>query len=175
VVADLPQRLAAATLLGVSVAVIPLAVGVAILQYRLFDIDLLINRALVYGSLTALLGVTYVVVVGLLELGTSRFAGQGSDLALALSTLVIAALFQPLRRRVQAAIDRRFYRGKYDAQRAIAEFGATVRSELDPEELNARLVAVVRETMRPRVVTLWSVGRTTEPGAREAGGAEARP
>lgn len=157
VVTDLPQRLAAAALLGLSVAIIPLAVGVAILQHRLFDIDLLINRTLVYGVLTVLLGATYLVVVGLLELGASLVAWQGSDVALVLSTLVIAALFQPWRRQVQAAIDRRFYRGKYDAQRAIAAFGQTIRAEFDPDQLHARLLALVDETMRPRSVSLWSV------------------
>jgi hypothetical protein len=159
-VLDLPLRLAAATLLTISVALIPLAVGVAILQYRLFDIDVLIHRTLVYGVLTALLGATYFVVVGLLELGTSLFAGRGSDVAIVLSTLLIAALFQPWRRRVQAVIDRRFYRAKYDAQRAIAAFGETLRSELDPDQVSDRLLTLVDETMRPRTVSLWGVRRS---------------
>jgi hypothetical protein len=167
-VLDLPLRLAAAALLTVSVALIPLSVGVAILQHRLFDIDVLIHRTLVYGALTVLLGATYLALVGLLELSTSFFfGGQGSDVALILSTLLMAALVQPWRRRVQTVIDRRFYRARYDAQRAIESFGETLRSELDAELLRVRLLALVDETMRPRSATLWDVRQTAERDVSE--------
>jgi hypothetical protein len=139
-------------------AAIPIAVGIAILRYRLFDIDLIINRTLVYGSLTALLAALYFVgVVGTQAL-VNVLTGQAqreSPAVIVVTTLVIAALFQPLRRSIQRFIDRRFYRTKYDAARALANFGATLRSEVELEALHEHLVAAVEETMQPERVSLW--------------------
>jgi uncharacterized membrane protein YidH (DUF202 family) len=140
---------------GLLVAPVPVATGIAILRYRLFDIDRLINRTLVYGSLTAVLIATYVALVvgtqALFRLAT----GQTSELAIVVSTLAIAALFQPLRRRIQDAIDRRFYRRKYDAQKTVAAFAARLREGMAPEELRGELLRVVRETVQPTQVGLW--------------------
>jgi hypothetical protein len=136
---------------------LPLTIGVAILRYRLYDIDVLINRTLVYGSLTALLAGLYVGLILALQALVRAVTGSISQqpLVLVASTLVIAALFQPLRRRLQNVIDRRFYRRKYDARRTIANFSATLRGEVDLTELSERLVAVVEETMQPAHVSLW--------------------
>jgi hypothetical protein len=138
---------------------ISLGVGIAILRARLYDIDLLINRALVYGSLTAILALVYVVgVVGSQAIvGDITHAGeQGqSPLSIVVTTLVIAALFQPLRRRLQGLIDRRFYRTKYDAEKTLVAFSATSRNEVDLNELREQLLEVVRETMQPAHVSLW--------------------
>jgi hypothetical protein len=134
---------------------LPIAVGVAILRYRLYDIDLVINRTLVYGSLTALLAATYLGGVVLLQ-GTFRaLTGQESQLAIVASTLLIAALFVPLRRRVQGFIDRRFYRHKYDATRTLQDFSARLREKTDLDSLDIELLAVVRETVHPEHVSLW--------------------
>jgi hypothetical protein len=134
---------------------IPTAVGLAILKYRLYDIDLLINRTLVYGSLTVFLAAVYVGSVVVLQGALRALAGQESQLAVVASTLFIAALFNPLRRRVQAFVDRRFYRRKYDAAKTLAAFSAKLRDETDLDALNAELVGVVRETMQPAHVSLW--------------------
>src|SRR5579871_321175 len=136
---------------------IPLSIGFSILRYRIYDIDLLINRALVYGSLTALLGALYAgLIIGLESLaGLVGGTAAQNPLVLVISTLAIAALFQPARRRLQAFIDRRFYRQKYDAEKALAAFSATLRQEVDLEELRARLLAVVQETIQPAHVSLW--------------------
>jgi hypothetical protein len=134
---------------------LPIAVGVAILRYRLYEIDLVINRTLVYGSLTALLAATYLGGVVLLQ-GTFRaLTGQESQLAIVASTLLIAALFVPLRRRVQGFIDRRFYRHKYDATRTLQDFSARLREKTDLDSLDIELLAVVRETVHPEHVSLW--------------------
>jgi hypothetical protein len=139
----------------VAILLIPLSIGFSILRYRLYDIDVLINRTLVYGSLTALLAVVYFgLIFGLQSLFQGMFH-QDNKVAIVVSTLVIAALFQPLRRRLQAIIDRRFYRRKYDARRTIANFSATLRAEVDLTELSEQLVAVVEETMQPAHVSLW--------------------
>ena len=138
-----------------SFAGVPIAIGFAILKYRLYDIDLLINRALVYGSLTAMLILVYVGgVVGLQ--GVFRgLTGQESTLAIVASTLVIAALFNPLRRRVQAFVDRRFYRRKYDAAKTLAAFNARLRDETDLDTLGRDLMGVVRDAIQPEHVSLW--------------------
>jgi hypothetical protein len=141
-------------LLGASPAV---AIGIAILRYRLWDIDVIINRTLVYGSLTILLVGLYVGLILALQVLVRAVTGNISQqpLVLVASTLVIAALFQPLRRRLQNVIDRRFYRRKYDAARVLAAFSATLRTEVDVDTLREHLLAVVQETMQPSHVSLW--------------------
>jgi hypothetical protein len=136
---------------------IPVSIVIAMLRYRLFDVDVLLNRTLVYGALTAMLAALYFgVVVGLQALvGTVNRAASHSPVIIVASTLLIAALFNPLRQRLQAFIDRRFYRRKYDAAKTLAAFGQTLRTETDLAEPSAQLVAVVQETMQPTHVSLW--------------------
>ncbi|HEU5199244.1 MAG TPA: hypothetical protein VFU32_06385 [Ktedonobacterales bacterium] len=138
-------------------AIIPLSIAIAILRSRLWDIDALINKALVYGLLTALLAALYAgLIIGLESLaGAIGGTSAQQPVVLVISTLAIAALFQPLRRRLQALIDRRFYRRKYDAARTLAAFSATLRGEVDLSQLRAHLLAIVEETMQPTLVTLW--------------------
>ena len=138
-----------------SFAALPVAIGLAILRYRLYDIDLVINRTLVYGSLTATLVLLYAGSVVSLQYVFRALTGGESQLAIVASTLVIAALFNPLRRRVQNFIDRRLYRRKYDAQKTLSAFSKTLREETDLEALNGELLSVVRETMQPEHVSLW--------------------
>jgi hypothetical protein len=136
---------------------LPIAVGVAILRYRLYEIDLIINRTLVYGPLTATLALTYFGGVAATQLVFRALTGQQQQpqLAIVASTLVIAALFNPLRRRIQAFIDRRFYRSKYDARKTLDAFSASLRDETDLDALNDELVSVVRETIQPAYLSLW--------------------
>jgi hypothetical protein len=134
---------------------IPIALGIAILRYRLYDIDILINRTLVYGTLTTLLVALYFGAIVLLQSVFVALTGEQSTLAVVASTLLIAALFIPLRRRVQSFIDRRFYRKKYDARKTLEAFSAQLRNQTDPYALGDDLVGVVRETMQPAHVSLW--------------------
>jgi hypothetical protein len=136
---------------------IPVAAGIAILRYRLYDIDILINRTLVYGALTALLATIYFGGVAATQAIFRTLTGQERQpqLAIVVSTLVIAALFNPLRRRIQGFIDRRFYRSKYDARKTLEEFSTKLRDETNLDSLSDDLVGVVRETMQPTHVSLW--------------------
>ena len=134
---------------------LPTAVGVAVLRYRLYEIDLLVNRTLVYAPLTAALVFVYVVGVIVLQYAFRTITGQQSQLAVVASTLAIAALFSPLRRWTQQFVDRRFYRRKYDAQKTLAAFSARLREETDLDALEDTVVGVVRDTMQPEHVSLW--------------------
>jgi hypothetical protein len=137
--------------LGTCVALLPLATGAAVLRYRLYDLDRIISRTLAYGLLTVLLGGGYAGVV----LGLGQLLGRDSSLVVAGATLAVAALFQPARRRIQRAVDRRFNRRRYDAARTIAAFSARLRQEIDLDTLSAELLAVIDQTMQPASASLW--------------------
>jgi len=139
----------------IGLAGMPIAMGIAIARYRLYEIDLITNRTLVYGLLTAMLVTLYFGGIVVLQRVFVLLTGQQSTLAIVASTLLIAALFTPLSRRIQSFIDRHFYRSKYDARKTLEAFSATLRDETDLEALSDDLVGVVRETMQPAHVSLW--------------------
>jgi hypothetical protein len=133
---------------------IPIAAAIAILRYRLYDIDLVIERTLVYGAVSATLAATYIAAVVLLQALLRPVTG-GSEVAIALSTLLVVALFQPIRRRAQDAVDRRFYRARYDAARTIDAFSARLRGDVELDSVRADLIAVIHETIHPAHASVW--------------------
>jgi hypothetical protein len=145
-----------------SLLLVPVSIALAVLRYRLWDIDFLINRALLYSTLTVVLGLVYFGGVTLLQGAFRAFIGEESQLAIVASTLGIASLFEPLRRRVHAFIDRSFYRRKYDARKTLEAFSAKLRDETDLDALSGDLVGVVRETMQPEHVSLWLKPETAQ-------------
>ena len=149
---------------SLSFLLVPFSIGVAVLRSHLFDIDILINRTLVYGLLTAMLALVYFGSIVVLQRIFIGLTGEQSTLAVVASTLVIAALFNPLRRRIQGFIDRRFYRSKYDAAKTLEAFSAKLRNETDLDALSDDLVGVVRETMQPAHVSLWLRPETAQKG-----------
>jgi hypothetical protein len=153
----------------VGIVCLPIAVGTAILRHGLYEIDIIINRTLVYGSLTLMLVVVYFGGVTTTQALFQTLTGQQQQpqLAVVVSTLAIAALFNPLRHRIQSFIDRRFFRNKYDARKILEAFSTSLRDETDLEALDAELVSVVRETMQPEHVSLWLIHGTSRNGARE--------
>jgi hypothetical protein len=165
VVGYLPE-IVSNVLFGVVLIALPTAIGIAVLRYRLYDIDLVINRTLVYGPLTAMLALFYLGGVVSMQYAFRTLTGQESQVAIVASTLAIAALFNPLRRRVQAFVDRRFYRRKYDARKTLEDFSTKLKNETDLESLNNDLVGVVRETMQPEHVSLWLRPDTVPKGGQ---------
>lgn len=151
----LGQPLIDANALGLAVLPFPVILAIAVLRYQLFDIDIIIRRTLIYGALTAILALVYFGSVVVLQVLFRAVTGQSAEIAIILSTLAIAGLFAPMRRRIQELIDRRFYRRKYNAQQVLAAFGARVRDEVDLNKLTDELLGVVDETVQPTRVSLW--------------------
>jgi hypothetical protein len=138
-----------------AILLIPISIGIAVLRYHLFDIDLIINRTLVYLTLTVILAVFYEGTIVVLQNLLRVLTGQESQVTVVASTLTIAAMFEPLRRRIQGLVDRAFYRRKYDAEKTLEAFSAKLKNETDLEALNDELVGAVRDTMQPAHVSLW--------------------
>jgi peptidoglycan/LPS O-acetylase OafA/YrhL len=151
VVVDTKATVVLLVALGVCMALLPLAIGVAILRYRLYDLDRLISRALAYGLLTLLLASGYAALV----LGLGQLLGQDSSLVVAAATLAVAAVFQPARRRIQQGVDRRFNRRRHDAAQTIATFSTRLRDQVDLTTLTSELLTVVDQTMQPTRASLW--------------------
>jgi hypothetical protein len=151
-VAPIPPVISSLTTL--SWGLLPLSAAIAILRYRLYDIDVVIERTLVYGVVTVLLGATYVTTVVVLQ-GLLRPLTEGSEIAVAMSTLFVVALFQPIRRRAQDAIDRRFYRARYDAARTIDAFSVRLRRDVDLDSVRTDLIAVIHDTIHPAHASVW--------------------
>jgi hypothetical protein len=149
---------------------LPATMAIAIQRYRLWDFDLIIRRTLIYSALTGVLALVYFGSVVLLQSLFRALTGQGSQIAVVASTLAIAALFNPLRRRIQAIIDRRFYRRKYDAEQVLAAFSERLRDEVDLDRLAETLIPIVKETMQPAHVSLLMVN--SEPGSPGLPGAD---
>ena len=144
-----------------ALALLPVSIGIALLRYRLFDIDVLINRTLVYGIVTALLAGAFAALSVMTQRLTLAVTGQESEAAVVVAALIVTALFQPLRSRVQTLVDRRFYRAKYDLSRTLEQFASQVRDEVELERLTNSLVGVVQETMQPAHASLWLRPRAT--------------
>ena len=161
---EVSRRMLSMLLMDAFMLAIPISIGIAVLRSRLFDIDVIINRTLVYGSLTATLVAVYFAVIVVLQRVFVVLTGQQSTLAVVASTLAIAALFNPLHSRIQSFVDRRFYRRKYDARKTLEAYSAKLRSETDLEALNDELMEVVRETMQPAHVSLWLRPDTASKG-----------
>ena len=161
---SLVVRLVGITVMALATLIFPISFVVAILRYRLWDIDVIINRTLVYGALTGTLIVIYLFGVALLQSIFRSLTGQGDQLAIVATTLAIAALFNPLRGRIQAVIDRRFYRRRYDAARALAAFSGTVQDEVELEDVSQALLRLVVDTVQPSQSSLWlrDVGEKSE-------------
>jgi hypothetical protein len=168
-----PQNRVMELLYGLVVALVPVAAGVAVLRYRLYDIDRLVNRTLVYGTLTALLGAVYAGAVLILGWLSGGLGAEPPSWAVAGATLAVAAVFQPARRRTQAVVDRRFNRRRYDAAETIRAFSTRLRDQIDLDTLAAELVAVVDQTMEPTQVSLWL--RPSVHGSSAAARGQARP
>ena len=145
----------------------PIAIGIAILRYRLYDIDIIIRRTVTYSILTAILGAVYFGIVLLSQQLFRSVTGQNSEIAIIVSTLAIAILFVPLRRRIQDFLDRRFYRRKYDAQQVLAQFAKTARDETDIDKLTNELMRVVDETMQPESVSVWLKKTNVKPSEHQ--------
>jgi hypothetical protein len=151
---DSTANYVARVIIVLALGTLPVAIGIAMLRYRLYDIDVLVNRALVYGAVSAALVGTYFAVVILIQALLRPFT-SGSELAVAASTLIVIALFQPLRRRVQETVDRRFYRSRYDSARTVDAFSARLRDQVELDAVRADLVGVVHETVRPAHAGVW--------------------
>lgn len=150
-------------LITIFALILPLSFALSILRYRLWDIDLIFNRGLIYGSMTILLALIYFGTISLLQALFTALTGQQSPITLVVSTLIIAALFQPLYRRVQELINRRFYRGKYDAEKILTNFAETARDEVDLDKLTAAVAAAAEETLHPTTISVWLIEPTGGP------------